>query len=56
MTTIHCRCCWQPISLLAKRCTRCGDLDKCRIRRAIAKLALFLSLAAIVLGVTAWFC
>lgn len=50
MTLIHCRACWQPMSALALRCPRCGDLDKYRLRRAVVKLALFLFAAAIILG------
>lgn len=53
---IHCRACWQPMSALTRRCRRCGDVDKCRRRRAGAKFTLFVVLAAIVLGCTAWMC
>jgi hypothetical protein len=31
----------------ARQCTRCGDIDKDRRRRAVAKLCLVVSLAAI---------
>jgi hypothetical protein len=54
MTTIHCRACWQPVTMLAHRCSHCGDTDKCRVRRAIAKLIVFALAAATVAGLAAW--
>jgi hypothetical protein len=42
------------MSALARRCPRCGDVDKYRVRRAIVKLAIFLAVAAIILGVAMW--
>lgn len=54
MALIHCRSCWQPMSAWARRCPRYGDIDKWRVRRAVAKLAIFLVVAAMVLGVVLW--
>jgi hypothetical protein len=37
---IHCRECWQLVSLYTGRCPRCGDIDPIRFRKAIVELAL----------------
>jgi hypothetical protein len=52
--TAHCRGCWQPVSTLVRRCPRCGDVDKYRIRLAVIKVALSVVVAAIVFGVVLW--
>jgi hypothetical protein len=45
MSMIHCRACWQPVSLMGRRCPRCGDDDKYRRRRTVAKWATCLIVA-----------
>ena len=54
MSQVHCRACWQPMSSLALRCPRCGDVDTFRARRAIAKLLVFLLVTAVTLVGLAW--
>jgi len=47
---VHCRSCWQPISVLARRCARCGDVDKYGRRRVIVKLSLCIAVAATIIA------
>ncbi len=55
MSEVHCRACWQPMSSLVLRCPRCGDVHTFRIRRAIAKLFVFLVVTALTLiGFARW--
>jgi predicted nucleic acid-binding Zn ribbon protein len=42
------------MSALARRCSRCGDIDKYRIRRAVVKLAMFVVVTVIVVSVALW--
>jgi len=37
---VHCRKCWQLVSLFARRCPNCGDTDPVRFRKAIVELML----------------
>jgi len=55
MNQVHCRRCWQPMSSVARRCPRCGDVDKFRARRGIAKLLVFLVVTSMaLLGLYLW--
>ena len=37
---VHCRKCWQMVSIFAGRCPRCRDMDPARFRKAIVELTL----------------
>jgi hypothetical protein len=54
MSQVRCRTCWQPMSSLVLRCPHCGDIHRFRIRRAIAKLTVFLVATALSLIGIAW--
>ena len=40
MKKLHCRTCWQPMSVSAGRCPRCGEADPIGFRKSIADLLL----------------
>lgn len=44
---VHCGFCWQPMSVLARRCDRCGKIDGYG-RRVIVKLSLCIAVATII--------
>ncbi|HEV3023253.1 MAG TPA: hypothetical protein VGX76_12335 [Pirellulales bacterium] len=55
MSEVNCRVCWQPMSSHLVRCPRCGDIHQFRIRRAVAKLLVFLVVTALALmGLARW--
>ena len=43
MRLVHCRNCFQSLSLMELRCSRCGHFDGTRVAKAIAGVALGLA-------------
>lgn len=51
---MHCRKCWQPISLLTKRCAQCGDVDSFRFGTGVMEVLIYVAVGAALIGLGWW--
>lgn len=54
LRTTHCRKCWQPTSLLAKRCAQCGNVDLLRFGRGLLEVLAYVVAVGVAAVALAW--